>query len=323
MTETIRVGSKEVSPGTRAHLELPVARLFTGTWLSLPVAVLHGATPGPRLWLSATIHGDELNGVEIIREVLRELDPSRLRGVVIAVPVVNVFGFIEQDRYLPDRRDLNRSFPGSARGSLAARLAHLMMKEVVAQCQYGIDFHTGSLHRENLPQIRADLDDAEARRLAEAFGAPLIYKAPPIRGTLRSAAKRRGVCYLLYEGGEPLRFNDHAITAGVAGTLRVLDALDMWPLERDEAPPRPFEAARTTWLRASRSGIFQHHVSLGQRVERGEVLGHIALDFFSTKTAPVKASFGGLVMGFTNNPLVSRGDALVHLAKERVAAGRA
>jgi len=317
MAETIRIGKYEIAPGVRAHLELPVARLFTGTWLSLPVAVLHGRMPGPRLWLSATIHGDELNGVEIIREVLQELDTHQLRGAIIAVPVVNVFGFIEQERYLPDRRDLNRSFPGSARGSLAARLAHLFMREVVAQCQYGIDFHTGSQHRENLPQIRTDLEHPETRRLALVFGAPLIFQAPPIRGTLRWAARRRGVHYILYEGGEPLRFDDNVIATAVKGTLRVLDALGMWPCAELEAAPPPFEAAGTTWLRANRSGIFKLDVALGERVTKGQELGSISFDFFSNKAAPVKAPFDGLVMGYTNNPLVSRGQALIHLARER------
>ena len=318
MSEPIHIGGTEVRPGELARLELPVARLVTGTWLALPVAVLNGRAPGPRLWLSATIHGDELNGMEIIRRVLRDLDPESLRGTVIAVPVVNVFGFVEQNRYLPDRRDLNRSFPGSAKGSLAARLAHLFVKEVVEKCQYGLDFHTGSQHRENLPQIRTNLEHPETRRLAEAFGAPFIYQSPPIRGTLRSAARRRGVHYLLYEGGEPLRFNDDAIACGVRGTLRVLAALDMWASEIDDLP-RPFEASSSRWLRASRSGILHLDVALGDLVEKGQVLGHIGVDFFSAKARPVKAPHDALVIAHTNNPLVNQGDALIHLARRKVA----
>lgn len=313
MNDTIRVGDQEVPPGTRVLLELPVARLFTGTWLSLPVAVLNGAFAGPRLWLSAAIHGDELNGMEIIRRVLRELDPARLVGTVIAVPVVNVFGFVEQSRYLPDRRDLNRSFPGSAKGSLAARLAHLFVEEVVNKCGYAIDFHTGSLHRENLPHIRANLLRPETRRLAEAFAAPLMFRSPPIRGTLRSTARRLGVSYLLYEGGEPLRFDENAITAGVLGTLRVLNALGMWTFDPGEVP-RTFEASRTRWIRASRSGILQLSVALGQMVARKEVLGQISTDFFSTRSVAVRAPHQGMVIGYTKNPLVNQGDALVHLA---------
>ena len=314
MSETIHVGGTEVRPGSDARLELPVARLFTGTWLSLPVAVLNGRAPGPCLWLSATIHGDELNGIEIIRRLLRRLDAKELRGTLIAVPVVNVFGFVEQIRYLPDRRDLNRSFPGSTKGSLAARLAHLFVKEVVEKCQYGIDFHTGSQHRENLPQIRVNLEHPETRRLAEAFGAPFMYQARPRRGTLRSTARRRGVHYLLYEGGEPLRFNEEAIACGVRGTLRVLAALDMWESEIEDLP-RPFEASSTRWLRASRSGILHLDVALGELVAKGQILGHIGTDFFAAKARPIKAPHEALVIAYTNNPLVNQGDALIHLAR--------
>lgn len=312
--ESIRIGGEEIRPGRRAHLELRVARLFTGTWLSLPVAVVNGRTAGPKLWLSATVHGDELNGMEIIRRVLSQIHPKGLRGTLLAVPVVNVFGFVDQSRYLPDRRDLNRSFPGSPKGSLAARLAHLFVNEIVKKSDYGLDFHTGSLHRENLPQLRADLADAETRRLCEAFAPPLIMPAPKLHGTLRTAARRLGKHYLLFEGGEPMRFNDDVITCGVVGTLRVLNAIGMWPFEAGEVPTS-FEASSTRWLRASRSGIFRLGVELGEIVSRGQALGHLGVDFLSTKSVPVKAPYDGMVIACTNNPLVNQGDALIHLAR--------
>ena len=160
------VAGSSVRPGTRRQCELPISKLVTGTEMSLPVMVVHGAHDGPCVWLNAAIHGDEINGVEIIRRVLEHLDPRRLSGTVLAVPIVNVHGFVTGDRYLPDRRDLNRSFPGSARGSLASRIANLLMTEVVARCSMGIDIHTGSDQRSNLPQIRADLDHAGTRALA-------------------------------------------------------------------------------------------------------------------------------------------------------------
>ncbi|MEQ8963814.1 MAG: succinylglutamate desuccinylase/aspartoacylase family protein, partial [Coleofasciculus sp. C2-GNP5-27] len=156
--ETLTIGGITVAPGERKRTEIPVARLPTQTLLSLPITVINGVEAGPRLWISAAIHGDEINGVEIIRQVLERINPSQLHGVLIAVPIVNVFGFIEQSRYLPDRRDLNRSFPGSPRGSLASRLADLFMTEVVSRCTHGIDLHTAAQHRTNLPQIRANLD---------------------------------------------------------------------------------------------------------------------------------------------------------------------
>ncbi len=312
-SSAITLGETEIPAGVRVDTEIPVARLPTGTWLSLPVAVLNGAHPGPRVWLDAAIHGDEVNGLEIIRRVLPRIDPARLRGSLLAVPMVNVFGFIHQIRYLPDRRDLNRCFPGSSRGSLAARLANLFMREIVARCKYGIDLHTGSLHRTNLPQVRADLADPETRRIAVAFGAPLVYGAKGIRGSLRDSARRRGVHVLVYEGGEPLRFDEEAIAVGVRGILRVLAALEMWDGPLDELPP-PVEASESRWLRASRSGIFHLEASLGERVKKNRVVGRIS-ESLSSRERPVKATFDGLIIGYTNNPLVYRGDALVHLAR--------
>jgi predicted deacylase len=324
-TEPFRLGEKSVPPGTAARLELPVARLFTGTWLSLPVTVLNGVRPGPKIFLDAAIHGDELNGMEIIRRVLEVLDPLRLAGAVIAVPIVNVLGFVNQTRYLPDRRDLNRSFPGSPRGSMAARLAHQFLEQIVSRCGYGIDLHTGSQHRTNLPQIRAHLADPEGRRIAEAFGAPMMFQANEIPGSLRAAARRRGVHLLVYEAGEPLRFDEPAIRAGVDGVLRVLEALGMWDQRgNDEPRPGSFEAVETSWVRAPRSGIFHLTAKLGEIVRRGHQLGYISAPL-GDGAETVKAPFEGMVIGYTSNPLVYRGDALLHLARatpSRRVAGR-
>lgn len=309
----VRIGGVSVPPGEKRDVELRVARLQTGTWISLPVQVLHGAGPGPALWLSAALHGDELNGMEIVHRVLQRLDPAKLRGTVVAAPVVNVFGFLQQSRYLPDRRDLNRSFPGSPKGSLASRLAHLVTENVVKPCQYGIDFHTGSAHRTNLPQIRADLDHPETRSLALAFGAPLVYKAKEIAGSLRATARRRSAVVLVFEGGEPLRFNRRAIDVGVRGTLAVLQTLDMW--ETKNLPPvgPVFEAQSARWVRAGRSGIFHLEVDLGQRVEKGQLIGWLS-EPLADRRRGVRAPFTGVVLAHTNIPLVYQGDALVHLA---------
>lgn len=313
MAEPFVIGGEEVRRGESRELEIPVARLFTGDWLSLPVTVLRGGSPGPTLWLDAAIHGDELNGMEIIRRVLLFLEGREIRGTLIAVPVVNVFGFVQENRYLPDRRDLNRSFPGSVRGSLSARLAHLFMTEVVKQSDLGIDLHTGSLHRTNLPQVRANLHDPEVRRLAEAFEAPLMFHARNIRGSLRAAVGRLGIPMIVYEGGEPMRFNPKVIDAGVSGVERILHHCGML---RDGLPPAPavptFEAAGSKWIRASRSGIFRQTVSLGERVGKGQLLGRIGGPF-PGPSRPVRASVDGMVIGHTNKPLVHQGDALVHI----------
>ncbi len=302
-----------IPPNKKQRVELPISRLPTQTLLSLSVTVIHGRYPGPCLWLSAAIHGDEINGVEIIRQVLTQINPRHLSGTVIAVPIVNIFGFIDQSRYLPDRRDLNRSFPGSPRGSLASRLARLFMQEVVSRCKYGIDLHTASHHRCNLPQIRANLKDAETYRLAEAFGAPVMIHADSRDGSLRQAAAQRGIPVLLYEGGEALRFDGDAIAVGIQGVRRVLAALDMYALNGDITATASLTAEKLTWVRASRGGLLHMVANLGDRVEKKQPLGLIT-DAFGEAKLKVYAPCSGLVVGCARNPLVNQGDAIVHIA---------
>jgi predicted deacylase len=311
-----------IAPGQRQRLELPVARLPTDTMMSLPITVINGAHPGPRLWLSAAIHGDEINGVEIIRQVLTQVNAKQLRGTLVTAPIVNVFGFIEQSRYLPDRRDLNRSFPGSPRGSLASRLAHLFMQEVVSRCTHGIDLHTASHHRTNWPQIRANLHDAETRRCAQAFGAPLIIHAATRDGSLRQAAAKKNIPILLYEAGEALRFDPEAIRVGVEGVLRVMSLLGMSPplsppaargADRPQGTIVPLEVSDTKWVRTPCSGILHSEVTLGQRVTKKQKLGVVA-DAFGDKPVKIVAPFKGIVIGATQNPLVNQGDGIFHIA---------
>lgn len=311
--EDLKIGGKTILPGSQCSLELPVAQLPTQTQLSLPVRVVRGRQPGPCLWISAAIHGDEINGVEIIRQVLTQVFPRHLRGTLIAVPIVNVFGFIEQSRYLPDRRDLNRCFPGSPRGSLASRLAHLFMSEIVSHCTHGIDLHTASHHRANLPQIRANLHHPETRRCALAFAAPVLVHTALRDGSLRQAAARRNIPTLLYEGGEALRFEPDVIQTGTQGILRVMQNLGMADLL---LPPSStsLEVKETKWIRAGRSGILHRFVNLGERVLRKQYLGQVS-DAFGTKNLPVISPYHGIVIGLTQNPLVNQGDALFHLAR--------
>ncbi|WP_051063451.1 succinylglutamate desuccinylase/aspartoacylase family protein, partial [Ilumatobacter nonamiensis] len=209
------IGDLDVAAGRSAIGQLPISRLVTGNQISIPINVFHGRNEGPVIWLSAAVHGDEIAGVEIIRRALSTIVPRTLAGTIVAVPIVNVHGFLSGDRYLPDRRDLNRSFPGSPGGSLAARVANIFMTEIVQRCDVGIDLHTGSDHRTNLPQIRADLDDPRTRDLAIAFGAPLIMHAKLRDGSMRAAATATGSTVLLYEGGEAWRFDREAIDAAV------------------------------------------------------------------------------------------------------------
>jgi uncharacterized protein len=311
---TIEIGGVTVAPGERKRAEIPLAYLPTQTLLSLPVSVVNGTQVGARLWLSAAIHGDEINGVEIIRQVLDRINPATLQGTLIAVPIVNVFGFIEQSRYLPDRRDLNRSFPGSDRGSLASRIAHLFMTQIVSQCTHGIDLHTASNHRINLPQVRANLHDAETYRCAKAFNAPLLIHATTRDGSLRQAADRQGIPVLLYEAGEALRFNTNAIAIGVEGILRVMAALRMIQLELNPTTSvTPLEVQESKWVRAPQSGILHLNVALGQTVARKQLLGVVA-DAFGETCIKAYAPCDGLVIGCTQNPLVNQGDGILHLA---------
>ena len=311
--ESFGIGPARVRVGTARDLELPVTRLITGADVSLPVRILHGKEDGPTVWLNAATHGDEVVGVEVIRRVLATLSPKTMRGTLIAVPVVNVLGVMTGERYLPDRRDLNRSFPGSPRGSLASRIAHLMMTEVVAKCEVGIDLHTGSDRRTNLPQVRADLDDPRTRDLARAFGAPVVLHSRVRDGSLRQAALESGANVLLYEGGEAWRFDEWAITAGTDGVRRVLAALGMVddPVEEPAGPT--VECRQSGWVRARHTGFLHLDVRLGQQVEDGERLGSLS-DSFGKTLRLVRADRTGIVIGRTEAPVVNGGDAVVHIA---------
>ena len=312
--EPFAIGGQLVPPGERLRFDLPAARLPTHTQLNIPVCVVHGRKPGPTVWVSAAVHGDEVNGVEIIRRLLERIKDPLRRGTVIAVPILNVFGFIEQSLYLPDRRDLNRSFPGSKKGSLAARIAHLFMTEVVSRCTHGIDLHTAAQDRSNLPQVRGNMSHPETRAIAETFGAPALVQSDVRGGSLRAAAAKRGIPVLVYEGGEALRFDETAIDIGTLGCLRVLTSLGM--LGRGPRTPRSHSilVEDSTWIRARRGGLVRLKVHDGALVEEGEQIGVIG-DPLGVELHRIRAPFRGLVLGRATNPVVHGGDALVHLGR--------
>ena len=311
----ITIGTTEVRPGERRQLELEVGRFYTYTPTTMPVQVICGQKAGPVMFVSAAIHGDELNGVEIIRRLLRVPELDRLRGTLIAVPIVNLYGFINTSRYLPDRRDLNRSFPGSETGSMAARIANLFMREIVQRCSHGIDLHTGAIHRSNLPQIRANLDDAQTLELARAFGTPVILNSAIRDGSLRASAAELDVPILLYEAGEALRLDEFCIRGGVEGILRVMRMLGMLRKSRRKPPPEPIVARSSAWVRAPQSGVFRVYVGLGERVTRDQtVLGAVS-DPFGKREVEIRAPFSGIVIGRLNLPLVNEGDAIFHVAR--------
>ncbi|MDH5444736.1 MAG: M14 family metallopeptidase [Gammaproteobacteria bacterium] len=314
---SITVNHTTVHAGHRETVDLPLGTLYTHAPLSMPVHIICGKRPGPKMFISAAIHGDELNGVEIIRRLISDKAIRRLRGILIAIPVVNVHGLLHHSRYLPDRRDLNRSFPGSEKGSLAARVAHVFMEQIVKQCTHGIDIHTGAIHRTNMPQIRANLDDDETARLAHAFGVPVILNSNIRDGSLREASVELGLPMLLYEAGEALRFDEVSIRAGVRGVKNVMRELEMLPPSRSKRKlTEPVVARSSSWLRASYSGVFRTLVELGTHVEKGKLLGIIS-DPFGEVEYEIKATLEGIVIGKNNLPLVNEGDALFHLARFR------
>lgn len=315
-SDILTIGEHEIRPGQRVKLELPAAKLYTDTEISVPVEVIRAKKPGPTIFLSAAIHGDELNGIEIIRRLLHQKSFRLSAGTIIAVPIVNVYGMLNQSRYMPDRRDLNRCFPGSPKGSLAGRLAHLFLTQIVSKCDYGIDLHTGAIHRSNLPQIRGNMKDEETRELAKAFGVPVLLHSNLRDGSLRESATEAGTKILLYEAGQALRFDEFSIRAGMKGIMNVLSHLGMVKQRKSRRAvvrSEPFIADKSAWVRASDSGIVRDVKRLGDHVKKGQILAEICSpvgDFVEK----LKAPFGGIIIGKQNIPLVQEGDAMFHIA---------
>ena len=309
----ITIGDVTIEPSQRRYVDLPLPPLYTHTSVEMPVHVINGRHAGPVMFVTSAIHGDEINGIEIIRRLLATKALSRMSGTLITVPVVNVYGFVSQSRYLPDRRDLNRSFPGSERGSMAARLADTLMSEIVEKCTHGIDLHTAAEGRANLPQIRVDLQaNPELLELAEAFGPPILVDSSTRDGTLRSAVGNLPM--LLYEAGEALRFDELAIRAGLKGILRVMRHLNMLPAGKlSERKSKPWLANNSVWMRAPQSGILRSRIPLGGIVEKGVVLGYIS-DPFGEAEQAVISDAAGVLIGITKLPLVHEGEALYHVA---------
>lgn len=318
LNKTITIGGTDIAPGTQQLVDLPVGSLYTHTEMHLPVHVIHGKTEGPRLFISAAIHGDELNGLEIVRRLLRLKSIKRIKGTLIAVPFVNGFGLLQNSRYLPDRRDLNRCFPGSERGSLASRIAHIFLNQIVQQCDYGIDIHTGAIHRSNLPQIRANLDEPETKKLAEAFGVPVIINANLRDGSLRAAADEFRVKTLLYEAGQALRLDELSVRAGVKGIQNVMRELGMLSSKSHRnANTEPYMARSSSWIRAPHSGLLQSYKKLGDRVSKNQVLAAVTdpSDMFDLHEHEILSKYAGIIIGKTNIPLVNEGDAIFHVAR--------
>lgn len=309
------IAGQSIAAGSVETVHLPVSTLPDHTPITLSVKVHHGKRPGPTMFVSAAVHGDEVIGVEIVRRLLRAPQLAHLRGTLLVVPVVNAFGFLTRSRYLPDRRDLNRCFPGHPSGSMGSRLAHIFLQEVVLRCDMGIDLHSAAIHRTNLPQIRISPRDVATRDMAQAFGAPVVLMSALRDGSLRREAAERGTCVLLYEAGEGLRFDEMAVRAGVAGILRVMRHQGMVPAKGiARAKAQPYLCKSSTWLRAPAGGLLRTFRAEGETVEAGEILASVADPFGDVETT-IEAPSAGILIGRAVLPVVNEGDAVFHLAQ--------
>ncbi|MBC6498003.1 MAG: succinylglutamate desuccinylase/aspartoacylase family protein [Alphaproteobacteria bacterium GM7ARS4] len=314
--DTLVIGGTPIHPGERQRVFIRLPQLYDFTTMTMPVDVIRGKEDGPRLFVSAAIHGDEINGVEVIRQLLRSAFINHIHGTLMAVPIVNVFGYNDKSRYLPDRRDLNRSFPGHPRGPLASQLAHIFMQEIVMKATHGIDLHTGALHRTNYPQIRAYLKDKDTHNIATAFQAPVIIDAQLRDGSLREAARRLHMPMLLFEGGEALRYDPYAIDVALKGIRNVMYVIGMLP-QKIQKPSHHrdtfFTALSSHWVRAPHSGSLQSHVKAGDRVVKKQILGMMS-DPFGDNHARIESPLDGVIIGATTIPLLNAGDATFHIA---------
>ncbi|EMS33747.1 Putative deacylase [Mariniradius saccharolyticus AK6] len=311
MREIIVNGIK-VRPGQSLNIDIAIARLPTHTLIDLPVFIRRGKEDGPVVLISGGVHGDEINGIVAVRRMLEDNLIQPLRGTVILMPLVNVYGFLSNSRTFPDGRDLNRSFPGSKKGSLASQIAYMMSSQIIPQIDYGIDFHTGGRMLSNYPQVRVDFKDKKGFELAKAFGTHFILDSPHIDKSFRKEAYKQRKHILVYEGGESMRLDDYAVEEAVAGTLRMLQFLEM--VEKAPQPKPGIILPESSWIRAKVSGIFTSNVRLGQEVKKGQILAKIS-DPYGQVKIPVKATHNGHVIGLNNNPVVNAGDALIHVGR--------
>ena len=312
--EPLNILDAEIAPGTSRRLSWSATELFEGVPVSTPVLVVNGLAPGPTVCLMAAVHGDELNGIEMVRRVFHDIEPKRLSGALIGVPIVNVQGFRRGSRYLPDRRDLNRYFPGNANGSAAARIAHSLFNDVILNCDALVDLHTGSFERANLPQIRADLRNPDVVTLTHGFGAMVVLHSKPTVGTLRYAATLAGIPAVTVEAGGPSQLELAEVKHGVKGIQTLLTTLGMTRRTRFWGDPEPVYY-RSSWVRADNGGILLSDVSLGSTVRKGDLLGSIT-DPMSNARTELRSPYAGRVIGMARNQVVMPGFAAFHVGIE-------
>lgn len=311
MPDYITLNKEKIGLGEKKEIYLNVSRLPTHTPIDLPVYVNRSEFDGPVLLLTGGLHGDEINGVEIVRRMIEKNTWTLERGTVIAMPIVNVYGFIQNVRGLPDGKDINRSFPGIKGGSLARLLAYTLMNEVIPSVDYGVDFHTGGASRANYPQIRCDFKRPGNLELAEAFGAPVTLHSPMIPKSFRRAAFSKGKPILVYEAGESMRMDEFGVEEAINGTQRLMKHLGMKNTAPEIIDTHVYK--KSTWIRAKIAGLFQPKFSLGDTISKRQVLGYIN-DPYGKSTTKVVVTRDARIIGLNNNPYVHKGDAIAHLA---------
>lgn len=311
MPDIITINKQAVGLGQHTTVNFNIARLPTYTNIDLPVHIYRGKKDGPVLLLTGGLHGNEVNGIEIIRRMISSKKIIPDNGTVIAIPIVNIYGFVQSERGLPDGKDINRSFPGSKDGSLAKLIAYTLMKEIIPQIDYGIDFHTGGASRSNFPQIRVAFNSSKAKKLAEAFAPPVILNSSLISKSFRNASHKKGKPILVYEAGESLRFDEYGITEGINGTLRLMKYLGM--IESSLLPNATKTYAKSTWVRSKNAGLFQPKVKLGDILTKRSLLGYIN-DPYGQVHTKVLAPKDGQIIGLNYSPVIHKGDAIIHFS---------
>jgi predicted deacylase len=305
------IQGKSILPGQHAQVVLNSYKLPTHTVIEIPVFVFNGKKPGPTILFLAGMHGDEINGVEIVRQLVMRNDVKNLkRGCVIAIPVINIISFLAGSRDLPDGRDLNRCFPGNTTGSLGSRIAHDLIETIIPQIDFGIDFHTGGAKITNYPQIRCVFSDKKNLELAKIFAPPLVLNSPFRDSTLRKEAAARGKQILVFEGGESHRFDRPSIREGLDGCIRTLNHFKM--IDADVPDHKPVFLAKTSWIRARSSGLFHTIQQYGAQVKKGDIIGMIC-DPYGEVEHNIIAPNSGYIVGINNQPVVNQGDALIHI----------
>jgi predicted deacylase len=310
----VEFAGTQIQKGTNVTINLELPKLYHSP-MDLPIRVIRGKKDGPIIFISAAIHGDELNGIEIIRRFRKLNILKKLKGTIVLIPIVNIYGVMTLSRYMPDRRDLNRSFPGTNKGSLASRVAKVFFDEIVSKCDLGIDLHTAAIHKSNLPQIRTNIDNEFTYNLAKVFEAPIVLHSELRDGSLRGEAQEKGIPILLYEAGEALRFDETSIRIGVNGIVNVLRELNMLPAIKKKRKFRnPIIARTSQWIRSTESGIIRTIKALGDTVEENEIIAYVD-EPLGDDSFEIIATFGGVIIGKSELPLIQEGDAVFHIAK--------